>query len=96
MPNQLWNNLQSWKQPELDWVVVGGESGAGVRPMQPEWATSLRDQCAAAGVPFLFKQRGNRRPCSDANGPYMLRVPKAEAGRLLDGIEHNGFPEVRA
>lgn len=80
----------------LDWIVVGGESGDGARPMQPEWARSLRDQCQAAGVPFHFKQWGNHRICSDANGPYMLRVPKAEAGRLLDGIEHNGFPEVRS
>ncbi|KRQ32558.1 MULTISPECIES: DUF5131 family protein [Mycobacteroides] len=42
----------------LDWVVVGGESGPGARPMHPNWARSLRDQCVEAGVPFLFKQRG--------------------------------------
>lgn len=42
----------------LDWVVVGGESGTNARPMHPEWARSLRDQCEAAGVPFLFKQHG--------------------------------------
>jgi protein gp37 len=42
----------------LDWVVVGGESGHGARPMHPQWARSLRDQCQQAGVPFLFKQRG--------------------------------------
>jgi protein gp37 len=42
----------------LDWVVVGGESGSNARPMHPEWARSLRDQCAEAGVPFLFKQWG--------------------------------------
>jgi protein gp37 len=42
----------------LDWVVVGGESGPGARPMHPDWARRLRDQCAAAGVPFLFKQWG--------------------------------------
>lgn len=96
MPNPLWNGLSSWKQPELDWVVVGGESGNGARPMQPEWARSLRDQCAAADVPFLFKQWGNHMPCSDANGPCMLRVSKAEAGRQLDGVEHNGFPEIRS
>jgi len=46
-----------WLQ-ELDWIVVGGESGAHARPMHPDWARSLRDQCAAAGVPFLFKQWG--------------------------------------
>lgn len=42
----------------LDWVVVGGESGPGARPMHPEWARSLRDRCVAAGVPFFFKQWG--------------------------------------
>jgi len=42
----------------LHWVVVGGESGSNARPMHPEWARSLRDQCAEAGVPFLFKQWG--------------------------------------
>jgi len=42
----------------LDWVIVGGESGPNARPIHPEWARSVRDQCAAAGVPFMFKQRG--------------------------------------
>lgn len=42
----------------IDWVIVGGESGRGARPMHPDWARSLRDQCVSAGVPFLFKQRG--------------------------------------
>jgi protein gp37 len=44
--------------PILDWVIVGGESGPGARPMHPDWARSLRDQCEAAGVPFFFKQWG--------------------------------------
>ena len=48
--------------PALDWVIVGGESGPGARPMHPEWARSLRDQCEAAGVPFLFKQWGEWMP----------------------------------
>ena len=43
----------------IDWVIVGGESGHGARPMHPDWARSLRDQCAVAGVPFLFKQWGS-------------------------------------
>lgn len=47
---------------KLDWVVAGGESGTGARPMHPDWARSLRDQCAAAGVPFLFKQWGAWAP----------------------------------
>ena len=46
------------ESPPLDWVIVGGESGPNARPMHPDWARSLRDQCAAAGVPFLFKQWG--------------------------------------
>ncbi len=44
--------------PEIDWVIVGGESGPKARPMHPDWARSLRDQCRAAGVAFFFKQRG--------------------------------------
>ena len=46
----------------LEWVVVGGESGPGARPMHPDWARSLRDQCQAAGVPFFFKQWGEWSP----------------------------------
>ena len=45
-----------------DWVIVGGESGPRARPMHPDWARSLRDQCEAAGVPFLFKQWGEWMP----------------------------------
>lgn len=52
----------------LDWVICGGESGPGARPMHPEWARSLRDQCQAAGVPFLFKQWGEWCP----RGPESL------------------------
>lgn len=46
------------RRPELNWVIVGGESGHGARRMDPEWARTLRDQCGAAWVPFLFKQTG--------------------------------------
>lgn len=46
----------------LDWVVVGGESGPGARPMHPDWTRSLRDQCQAARVPFFFKQWGEWTP----------------------------------
>lgn len=69
----------------LDWVVAGGESGPRARPMHPGWVRSLRDQCAAAGVAFLFKQWG----------ASMDRVGKKAAGRLLDGQLHNGYPEYR-
>lgn len=49
--------------PGLNWVICGGESGPGARPMHPDWARSLRDQCQAAGVPFFFKQWGEWLGC---------------------------------
>ena len=117
----------------IDWVICGGESGPGARPMHPDWARGLRDQCARAGVPYLFKQWGEWTeidqfdPSGDSEyhlepGPLcgepryhsaavgidgktshdaelvekpsakMSRVGKKKAGRLLDGVEWNGFP----
>ena len=61
--------------PALNWVVVGGESGPGARPMHPEWARSLRDQCAAAGVPFFMKQMSGPRKSA------MLPIPEDLAVR---------------
>lgn len=92
--------------PGIDWVIVGGESGHGARPMSPDWVRSLRDQCAAAGVPFHFKQWGewaphdlgqrdtSREPTIPAMHRQMNQVGKKKAGRLLDGATHNAFPEV--
>lgn len=77
----------------LDWVIVGGESGPDARPMHPDWARSLRDQCDAADVAFFFKQWGVHVP--DVRGRYR-RVPKKVAGRLLDGFEYNGMPKMSA
>ncbi len=54
--------LQPKGLPGIDWVICGGESGTDARPMHPDWARSLRDQCQAAGVPFFFKQWGNCLP----------------------------------
>ena len=54
-------DLQPWLD-RLDWVIAGGESGPGARPCDPDWVRALRDQCAAAGVPFFFKQWGGPRP----------------------------------
>nr|WP_321482839.1 DUF5131 family protein [uncultured Cohaesibacter sp.] len=51
--------------PNIDWVICGGESGPHARPMHPDWARSLRDQCQAAGVPFFFKQWGAWAPILD-------------------------------
>lgn len=90
-----------------DWVICGGESGPNARPMHPDWARSLRDQCATAGVPFFFKQWGEWADCEDwpsemqealelenkADG-NSVRVGKSRAGRLLDGVEHNAFPPL--
>jgi len=81
------------REVSLDWVIVGGESGPGARPMDPAWALSIRDQCMAAEVPFFFKQWGAFVP--EVRGRYR-RVSKKEATRLLDGVEHNGFPQVSA
>ncbi|MEL7784087.1 phage Gp37/Gp68 family protein [Citromicrobium bathyomarinum] len=79
--------------PKINWVIAGGESGPNARPMLPDWARGLRDQCEAAGVPFHFKQWGNHRPTSDCeHGEYMIPAKKAEAGRLLDGRPHDEFP----
>ncbi|MDN7558852.1 phage Gp37/Gp68 family protein [Burkholderia orbicola] len=52
-----------------DWIICGGESGPDARPMHPDWARNLRDQCAAAGVPFLFKQWGEWAPGENCGGP---------------------------
>lgn len=136
----------------LRWVVAGGESGSGARPMHPDWVRSLRDQCAEAGVPFLFKQWGEWLPISQQDEAFTQRlyrpnrraaphedqgaiddlygrtctvphgvvhldgsfhephepmafppgamatfkVSKKAAGRLLDGVLHDAYPEVPA
>ncbi|QFT31795.1 Phage protein Gp37/Gp68 [Labrenzia sp. THAF82] len=120
----------------LHWVIAGGESGRKARPMHPQWVRDLRDKCAAAEVPFLFKQWGSYLPWEPAHGPcwraqngqcedhHILfpsdwdtdptwddglgfvaeglehfafqKVGKGAAGRTLDGVTHDGFPEVRS
>lgn len=64
----------------IDWVIVGGESGPGARPMEAGWVRRIRDRCVAAGVPFFFKQWGG--------------VNKKRAGRLLDGRTWDEMPDV--
>lgn len=64
----------------LDWVVVGGESGRGARPMHPDWARSLRDQCRDAGVPYLFKQWGEWVPESSTLGKLDMNGPRYDMG----------------
>jgi protein gp37 len=83
--------------PTLDWVIAGGESGPGARPMHPDWARTLRDQCAAAGVPFLFKQWGEWAPRDGASSgqyPTMDRIGKKAAGRELDGRTWDEYPQA--
>jgi protein gp37 len=63
---------------EIHWVIVGGESGPHARPMQPQWATGIKNQCVAAGVPFFFKQWGGRTPKS--------------GGRMLGGRTWDEMP----
>jgi protein gp37 len=62
----------------IDWVIVGGESGPHARPMDPTWVKEIRDRCAAANVPFFFKQWGG--------------VFKSRTGRTLDGRQWNDMP----
>lgn len=65
----------------INWVIVGGESGPGARPMEASWVRNIRAQCRRAGVAFFFKQWGG--------------VRKSETGRMLDGQTHDEFPERR-
>lgn len=142
------NALSSSTGPNLDWIIVGGESGADARPMHPDWARQIRDDCEQAGVPFFFKQWGSWLPGQNdvyegagarrrvahwqdggwgprdvsrglASRNYVMwepdgtahqggtrigryfevaawaqRVGKKRAGRLLDGVEHNGMPRA--
>lgn len=59
-----------FRSPEIDWVIVGGESGPNARPMHPYWVRRIRDQCTAAGVPFLFKQWGEWSPRAKICGAW--------------------------
>jgi protein gp37 len=90
----------------IDWVIAGGESGPGARPMHPDWVRDLRNQCQHPDVPFFFKQWGEWLPVSffdaspkipenliDLGDLYMGRVGKKAAGRTLDGREWNEAPE---
>jgi protein gp37 len=72
--------LPKLKLKEIDWVIVGGESGPRARPIDPAWVTDIRDQCAGLGVAFFFKQWGGKN--------------KKKAGRLLNGRTHDAMPET--
>jgi len=72
----------------IHWVILGGESGHGSRPMNAEWVRSIRDQCDEAGVPFFLKQWGQH----DADG--ILNKSKKANGCSLDGVDHKEWPVV--
>lgn len=73
------NDFATFDLPKIDWVIVGGESGANARPMHPDWVRSIRDQCLEAGVPFFFKQWGGKTP--------------KKRGDFLDGKQYHQFPK---
>lgn len=75
-------------RPMLDWVVCGGESGAGARPMHPDWARSLRDQCAAADVPFFFKQWGEYHPADQRKDSAQIEAMGDMSTALRSGAAH--------
>jgi protein gp37 len=74
----LLENLGNLNLRKIHWMIVGGESGAGARPMEAEWVRSLERQCRESEVPFFFKQWGG--------------VRKSEAGRMLDGNTYDELP----
>ena len=76
----LLEDLGDFDLTGIDWVIVGGESGPGARPIKEEWVLRIRDLCAKAGVPFFFKQWGGTR--------------KHLAGRELEGKTYSGFPDI--
>jgi len=64
----------------IHWIIVGGESGYGARPMKEEWALKVKQQCLKNSIPFFFKQWGG--------------VNKKKNGRLLEGKEWNQIPDL--
>jgi protein gp37 len=95
--------------PRIDWVVVGGESGPGARPMDPQWARYIRDCCVDAKVPFFFKQWGEWAPLDQTSaksssrrelkrlesGVEVFKLGKHATGRTLDGREWSEYPSTQ-
>lgn len=75
----------------IDWIILGGESGAGARGLDPAWVRSIRDQALKANIPVHFKQWGEYAP--GPNG--LVRLGKKKAGRVLDGETWDGLPIPR-
>lgn len=78
----LLENLGQFDLSGINWMIVGGESGPGARPMREEWVISIRNQCATKRVPFFFKQWGG--------------VRKKRTGRILQGRTHDEYPQRRS
>jgi protein gp37 len=106
-----WFGRGSAQRHSIDWVIAGGESGPHARPMNPDWARTIRDQCEADGVSFLFKQWGNWKPVApeslnrsasrtmflaDGNRILVANLGKKRAGRVLDGTTWNRIPPSAA
>ena len=95
---------QADDQTKLSWIIAGGESGPGARPMNPQWARDIRDQCQAEGVAYFHKQNGEYASVSEVEGPgehytfqdhrTVRRVGKKRAGRLLDGRTWDQMPGI--
>jgi protein gp37 len=99
--------MEPFTANDIDWVIVGGESGHFSRPLHPEWVRLIRDQCISANVPFFFKQWGEYR-YTESDGEYkypdgcmslaqdkpvlVRKVGKSKSGRILDGNIYNEFP----
>lgn len=83
--------------PKLDWVILGGETGPGARPMHPDWVRSIRDQCGTSGVPLFFKTWGDYRPdkisvIQESIWRDAGWINNAKGGHILDGKEYREFP----
>ena len=110
-PDNLGIDTQIWPlhgKGGLDWVICGGETGPGARPMHPDWVRSLRDQCAGAQVPFFFKSWGEwapdclcgtKKPHPETPRPApghmgcMFKCGKANSGRSIDKRTWDEVPQ---
>lgn len=104
------NEVAAHPTSRVDWVICGGETGPGARPIHPEWVRNLRDQCQAAGVPYFFKSWGDWAPVNDLRcnedgikdkqwinfdpDTAVCKIGKKTAGRLLDGWTWDEMPEI--
>jgi len=79
-----WHGCPALRYRGLDWVVVGGETGPGSRPMHPQWARTIRDQCAAAGVPYFFKQWGDLAPADVDRYSELLMFSGRDQGCVVE------------